>query len=158
MVTIVDGSTVTEVEGEATATTVLLSPHALEATTGWDLRPEGFCRGEVCVPRRPSDGVLVDDQIDLAAFAALLQRPIAYEASAGVAVLADSSEDHAATIAEGTAPPFTLPDLDGNPVGLADFRGQEEAARRLVVVVRVPLGPAGLAGAVRGACSARGSR
>ena len=126
MITIVDGPTVTEVAGEATSTTVLLTPSALESATGWDLRPEGFCRGEVCVPRRPDDGVLVGEQIDLTAFAALLHRPIAYEASAGFAVLADSAADLAAAIAERTAPPFTLPDLDGNPVALADFAGKKK--------------------------------
>src|SRR5690349_6608545 len=111
MVTIVAGSDVTEVEGETTSTTVLLAPDALERATGWDLRADGLCRGDVCVPRRGGDGLLVDDRIDLAAFAAALHRPLAYDPSAGIAVLADAPDDHAAAFDARTAPAWTLPDL-----------------------------------------------
>jgi hypothetical protein len=126
MVTIVDGSDVSRVDGEITTTTVLLSPAALEKATGWDLEPEGLCRGEVCVPRRDGDGVLVDDKIDLAAFAALLRRPLAYDAHAGIAVLADAPEDHAAAFDARVAAAWTLPDLDGNPVSSSDFAGRKK--------------------------------
>jgi hypothetical protein len=105
---------------------VLLSPAALEQATGWDLKPEGLCRGEVCVPRRDDDGVLVDDKIDLAAFAALLQRPLAYDADAGIAVLADAPEAHAAAFDARVAPTWTLPDLDGNPASSSDFVGRKK--------------------------------
>jgi len=126
MVTIVAGSGVSHVEAETTTTTVLLSPAALEKATGWDLKPEGLCRGEVCVPRRDGDGVLVDDQIDLAAFAALMQRPLAYDADAGIAVLADAPASHAAAFDARLAPAWTLPDLDGNPVSSSDFVGRKK--------------------------------
>ena len=126
MVTIVAGSGVSHVEAETTTTTVLLSPAALEKATGWDLMPEGLCRGEVCVPRRDGDGVLVDDQIDLAAFAALMQRPLAYDADAGIAVLADAPASHAAAFDARLAPAWTLPDLDGNPVSSSDFVGRKK--------------------------------
>ena len=57
------------------------------------------------MPRRDGDALVVDDRIDLAAFAALLQRPFAYDASAGMAVLADAPQDHAAGYDARTAPP-----------------------------------------------------
>jgi len=55
-----------------------------------------------------------------------LRRPVAFEPAAAIAVLADAPEDLAAAIAEGTAPAFTLPDLDGKPVSLADFAGKKK--------------------------------
>src|SRR5580765_3022339 len=125
MVTIVDGPDVSRVEGDASATTVLLAPDALEAATGWDLRSEGLCRGDVCVPRRDGDGLVVDDKIDLAAFAALLQRPLAYDADAAIAVLADAPDDYAAAFDARVAPAWTLPDLDGNLVSSSDFAGRK---------------------------------
>jgi len=126
MVTIVDGPDVSEVDGDTTSTTVLLAPDALEAATGWDIRPEGLCRGDVCVPRRNGDGLVVDDKIDLAAFAALLQRPLAYDAGAAIAVLADAPEDHAAAFDARVAPAWTLPDLDGNPLSSSAFVGRKK--------------------------------
>jgi hypothetical protein len=126
MVTIVAGPDVTQVDGDATSTTVLLAPDVLEAATGWDLRTEGLCRGDVCVPRRDGDGLLVDDRIDLAAFASLLHRPLAYDAGAGIAVLADAPDDHAAAFDARVAPAWTLPDLDGTPVSSSAFAGHKK--------------------------------
>ena len=126
MLTIVDGPHVSQVEGEATSTTALLAPDALEAATGWDLRAEGLCHGDVCVPRRDGDGLLVDDRVDLVAFAAVMRRPIAFDAGAGIAVLADAPDDHAAAFDERVAPSWTLPDLDGNPVSSSDFAGRKK--------------------------------
>ena len=123
---VVDRDAANEVDGELTTTSVLLAPEALEAATGWDLRDEGLCRGDLCVPRRSGDGLVVDDRIDLAAFAALLQRPLAFEASAGIAVLADAPADHAAAFDARVAPSWTLPDLDGNPVSSAAFAGRKK--------------------------------
>ena len=126
MVTIVDGPDVSQVDGETTSTTVLLAPDALEMATGWDLRPEGLCRGDVCVPRRDGDGLLVDDRVDLVAFAALMQRPLAYDAGAAIAVLADAPGEHAAAFDARVAPAWTLPDLDGIPVSSSDFAGRKK--------------------------------
>src|SRR6476469_8665511 len=116
MVTIVAGADVTQVDGDTTSDTVLLSPEALEAATGWDVRAEALCRADVCVPRRDGDGLLADHRVDLAAFASLLHRPLAYDAGAQIAVLAEAPDDHAAAFDARTAPAWTLPDLDGNPV------------------------------------------
>ena len=126
MVTIVDGSEVSRVDGDTTTTTVLLSPTALEQATGWDLKPEGLCRGEVCVPRHDGDGLLVDDKIDLAAFAAVMRRPLAYDADAAIAVLADAPDERAAAFDARVAPAWTLPDLDGNPVSSSHFVGRKK--------------------------------
>jgi len=125
-IVVVDRDAANEVDGETTATTVVLTREALESATGWELRAEGLCRGDVCVPRRDGDGLLVDDRIDLAAFAALLHRPLAYDADAGIAVLADAPDDHAAAFDARTAPPWTLPDLDGNAVSSAAFTGRKK--------------------------------
>ena len=126
MVTIVAGPDVTQVDGETTSITMLLAPEALEAATGWDLRAEGLCRGDVCVPRRDGDGLLVDDRVDLAAFAALLHRPLAYDPGVGIAVLADAPADHAAAFDARSAPAWTLPDLDGTPVSSSAFAGRKK--------------------------------
>ena len=125
-IVVVDGPDVSQVDGDLTPTTVLLAPDALEAATGWDLRPEGLCRGDVCVPSRDGDGLLVGGKIDLAAFAARLQRPLAYDAGAAIAVLADAPEQHAAAFDARVAPAWTLPDLDGNLVSSSDFVGRKK--------------------------------
>ena len=56
----------------------------------------------------------------------LVHGELAVEPAAALAVLAESPDDQAGAIAAGQAPPFVLPDLDGNPVALADFVGRKK--------------------------------
>lgn len=125
-VTLVADGVAHHVAGEVRGGSILVTPDALRQATGWELEPEGLCRGDVCVPRTVLGAALVDDLVDVAAFGVALRRPVAVEPAAAIAVLAGSPEELASTIAAGTAPAFTLPDLDGNPVSLADFAGRKK--------------------------------
>ena len=112
------------VEGER----VLITPDALKAGLGWELKPEGLCKGELCVPVRdprslsPSD---IADRIDLEAFAGALGRPFALEASSRVAAIGVAASERASRLATLEAPDFELPDLDGQMHRLSDHRGKK---------------------------------
>jgi peroxiredoxin len=96
-----------------------------EAVSGWDLRPEGLCNGDACVPVReraelePAPGV-----IDLAVAAALLDRPVVVDADAGVVAVGAARADRQRALVDRLAPAFTLPDLDGTPRSLAELQGR----------------------------------
>ena len=122
---VVDGDA-RAVQGETRNGSILVTTDALHEATGWKLEPQGFCRGDVCVPHAVLGDARVGNLVDIVAFGTALHRPVAFEPAAGIAVLAESPEDLAANIAEGVAPAFTLPDLDGNPVSLADFAGKKK--------------------------------
>ncbi len=92
------------------------------ATTGWTVKPEGLCRGEVCTPVRDRDALVTPDGVDLRVFAATLGRPVAIEPDARLAVLGEPSATGPRPL---DAPDFTLPDLDGNPVSLRSFDGRK---------------------------------
>jgi hypothetical protein len=104
---------------------VRLGPEAVRAALGWELKPQGLCRGDACIPVRPVDGLAHDDGVDLAALAALLDRPLALDAEERVAWLGASAAERGARLASLDAPDFTLPDLDGRPHALTDFRGRK---------------------------------
>ena len=88
------------------------------AATGWDIKPEGACKGEVCVPLAPSDG------FDLTATAERLRMAVIRDEAAGLwAIGPESLGDRALVSAE--APELTLSDLDGNPFSLSSLRGQK---------------------------------
>jgi peroxiredoxin len=94
---------------------------ALEAATGWALKPEGMCRGEACVPLAP--GATAGGEVDLAAFARRLGQPVVRDDGGrawafGTRVAADGA-------ASTTAPDFALPDLDGRIHTLAEHRGKK---------------------------------
>lgn len=97
---------------------------ALEETLGWDLQPEGLCRGMVCVPVDQS-ALVRDDGLDLGVLAGALQRPLVTDEKHAVAVLGASHHERGEALASLEAPDFTLPDLDGNLHSLSDQRGKK---------------------------------
>jgi hypothetical protein len=109
------------VEGER----LWLSPADLEAATGWTLRPEGLCRGPVCVPIPPGREAefLRDGAIDVAAFWRHLGRPLAHSADGRAWSLGPAAAERAEALRSLQAPDFTLPDRDGRPHSLAQHRG-----------------------------------
>jgi len=123
--TIVDHDRVTVVHATRDDDTLLVEADDLARATGWALKPEGLCRDDVCVPVRDRSALASERGVDVRAFAAALGRPVALEPAASMAVLGEGSDAVGAQLASLTAPPFTLPDLDGNPVSLADFAGRK---------------------------------
>jgi hypothetical protein len=104
---------------------VHLEPAVLEASLGWVLKPEGLCRGEVCVPVRDRDALVKDAGIDLAGLAVALGQPLAVDLAERAAALGTSAGVRAMALDSGEAPEFTLPDLDGNFHSLSDHRGKK---------------------------------
>ncbi len=93
-----------------------------DAATGWTLKPQGACRGEVCVPL-PADAVR-DREVDVATVAERLGMPLVEDAEAGLWALGpETLSGHALPSAE--APDLVLPDLDGNEFHLSSLRGQK---------------------------------
>lgn len=91
---------------------LLVSADDLTAATGWTLKPEGFCRGDVCVPTTLGG----DGWLDVAEFASAVGRVSAVDAAEGMAVIGGSRVRETTT----DAPDATVFDLDGNPVQLKD--------------------------------------
>jgi hypothetical protein len=123
--TLIDRDAVHEVSATFSEGGVRLAPAVLEASLGWTLKPEGLCRGEVCVPVRDRDALLKDGDIDLEAFAGVLGLPLALDVDERAAALGTPSRDRAAALDSGEAPDFTLPDLDGKLHSLSDHRGKK---------------------------------
>lgn len=112
---------------EASSTTLWCPARDAEAATGWVAKPEGLCRGPVCVPlpagreREFADG----GRVDLAALWRHLGRPAVHSDRGHVWVLAQSARDRAAALASLEAPDFALPDSTGRMHRLSDHRGKK---------------------------------
>ena len=91
-----------------------------EAQTGWVFKPEGACKGDVCIPL-PSPP---EETLDVVALAGQMGLPVATDDAHGlIAIGPESIGSRALTSAR--APELTLPDLDGNPFSLSDLEGQK---------------------------------
>ena len=107
---------------------ILIAPDALTSELGWELKPEGLCKGEICVPVRERGALLPDagdGRVDLTAFALALGRPLAVDVDARVAALGVAASERASQLATLRAPDFELPDLSGKLHRLSDHRGKK---------------------------------
>lgn len=94
---------------------------SFEQGTGWALRPEGACRGELCVPL--PDGALRGEDVDVDRVAAQLGMPIVRHSGALASLGPATTGGNA--LATAQAPELILPDLEGHDFDLASLRGQK---------------------------------
>jgi peroxiredoxin len=113
------------VTGRVDGDRVLLDPGSLEATTGWVLKAEGLCRGDVCVPVRDREALVVDGAIDVAAFAAALGCPAVVDAAEGVVAVGAPVAERVEAMESLDAPDFELPRLTGEPFRLSSTSGRK---------------------------------
>jgi hypothetical protein len=105
-----------------------LSLEELEAGSGWAHKPQGLCLGERCVPLTPArrDELFGSDgRFDLAAFARYLGQPVVRDPASGTWAFGEAPEVRRSALQTLDAPDFTLPDLDGTPHSLSEFRGKK---------------------------------
>lgn len=105
-------------------TTREISAEEFAAGTGWDIKPEGACKGEVCVPL--PDGYSAVNAADRLGMAV-----VENEAAGLLAFGPESLNGRALVTAQ--APDVVLPDLDGNEFHLSSLRG-----KKVVVVAWAP--------------------
>jgi len=120
--TLIDDDRVLELPVTETGGRVLLSNEALRETLGFELRPEGLCRGAHCIPLPDREALTTPGGIDLEALADALGRPLVLDSEEGIAVLGTAALDRAAALAGLEAPEFTLPDLEGRLHSLSEQR------------------------------------
>lgn len=89
--------------------------------TGWELKPEGLCRGDVCVPFRSDD----PSGIDLEQVAARLGMPLLHERTHGLWALGPQAEPGGRFLTDARFPDITLPDLEGQPFSFSSLRGRK---------------------------------
>jgi len=105
---------------------VLVAPDDVDEALGWTLKPEGLCRGDVCVPVADRASLVVGESVDLVSVAKALGRAIVLDTDARIMAVALSSEERRRALKDLRAPDFTLPDLEGTEHSLAEWRGRKK--------------------------------
>jgi hypothetical protein len=96
---------------------------AFEQATGWAVKPEGACQGDVCVPL-PPEARIDGGRIRLDVVAERLGAPLVRDEERQVWSLGPATvSGRALTSAE--APELELPDLDGNVFKLSSLHGKK---------------------------------
>lgn len=103
----------------------------LEGATGWEIKPEGVCRGEVCVPLigEQATTLLAEREgatwLDVAGFAGYVGQTFAQDDATSTWYFGPGPEERRGQLAMLDAPDFELPDLEGRMHKLSDHRGKK---------------------------------
>jgi hypothetical protein len=96
-----------------------VAPDELERRTGWEIKPEGACKGDRCVPLGERAGGLLDARV----LSERLGMALVHDERHGLWALGPEAGGRALTSA--VLPELTLPDRHGNPFALSSLRGQK---------------------------------
>jgi len=100
-----------------------VSRAAFEAGTGWELKPEGACKGELCIPlSAPPSGDAAN--VDALALAEQMGLPVVHDADHNLWAIGPDSHGSRA-LATAVAPNLTLPTIDGDTFELDSLRGSK---------------------------------
>ena len=105
--------------------TLTVDPASFATRTGWDPKPQGLCRGEVCVPA--PGALLPDGSLDVRVAADRLGMPLVHDEAHGVWALGPATGGRA--LATAVAPDPILRTRDGDAFQLSSLRG-----RRVIMV------------------------
>lgn len=104
-----------------------LSVESLHSATGWQLKSEGLCKDDACVPLSADrrETLVEGEAVNASGLWRALDRPVLHDASRSTWMLGEGAADRARKLESLEAPDFTLPDIEGKLHSLSDFRGQK---------------------------------
>src|SRR5215470_16572640 len=102
-------------------TSLEVDSKSFQARTGWALKPEGACKGDICVPL--PENTARSGTFDARVISERLGMPLVEDAETKVWCLGPEAMGHALTAAQ--APELVLPDWQGKPFRLSSLRGQK---------------------------------
>lgn len=127
MIQLVSASKTTHVPADPGTDALWITAGELHDATGWQVKPEGLCKDDACVPLAPSlrEQWIDGDRVEAAGLWRSLDRPVLHDAAGTTWTLGEGAEDRARQLASLEAPDFTLADLDGQLHSLSDHRGKK---------------------------------
>ncbi len=110
-----------------TSGSLLVRPDDLPAINGFELKPEGACYNDLCIPLAANMLVEADGRewFNLTAFADLLEQPWVADTQARVWSFAEMPTKRESTMVNAMAPDFEVTDRQGNVVRMADLKGKK---------------------------------
>ncbi len=102
-------------------TSLTADPETFHTATGWEAKPEGMCRGDVCVP--VANALTSEGLLDVKSTAAALAMPIVQDVKNARWAVGPSTLNGRA-LPSATLPNLILEDRNGNPFRLDALHGR----------------------------------
>lgn len=113
------------------ATDLWIRPVDLPAVNGFELKPEGACFEDICVPVKQSEDSSIfvsragQHWFNVTELADRLRQPYVVDYGTGTWSFGAIPVSRQRFTQQGIAPDFTLQDWHGNSVSLSDFKGKK---------------------------------
>ncbi len=106
---------------------LLIRPEDLGRINGFELKPEGACYADMCIPVNNKLLPELDGRqwFDLTAFADLLGQPYVFDREARVWSFAEIPAKRENMMQDALAPAFEVTDRQGKVIRMADFKGKK---------------------------------
>jgi len=106
---------------------LLIKPEDLTRINGFELKPQGACYEDVCVPVGKDVLVEQDGEVwfDLTAFADLIGQPYVADVAARVWSFAEIPAKRESMMVDAMAPDFEVKDRQGKVIRMADLKGKK---------------------------------
>lgn len=124
-------SEATPASARTEGTSLWLRSDELLASTGWELKPEGVCREDICIPlpdERASQLLAQRDGaawLDVAGFASYAGQTFAHDAATDTWYFGPGPEEQRGRFERLDAPDFELTDMEGLSHRLSHHRGKK---------------------------------
>jgi hypothetical protein len=105
------------------AATLWIRKRDLPRVNGFELKPQGACRADLCIPIPKT--MMRGEYVNLTAFAKKAGQPVVAEPGARVWSFGEMRALGGGVSSSRIAPDFEVPDRLGHPVHLAGFRGKK---------------------------------
>lgn len=106
---------------------LLINPEDLNLVNGFELKPEGACYKDMCIPM--NDDLLVEQDgrqwFNLSAFADLLGQSYVVDKEAGVWSFAEIPARRESMMIDAMAPEFEITDRQGKVIRMTDLKGKK---------------------------------
>tara|TARA_B100001113_G_C20939855_1_gene548205 strand:+ start:148 stop:564 length:417 start_codon:yes stop_codon:yes gene_type:complete len=102
-----------------------LASEEIERVLGWELKIEGLCKGDSCIPLGDNINSDSEGAYNLSQIADLVGRPTLTDEAAGIVAIGQPYNVRSAALTQRIAPDFSLPDISGVDRALSDWAGKK---------------------------------
>ena len=110
-------------------TDLWVTPEDLTRISGFELKPQGACLEDICIPTPPDSGLVVtrkgQDWFNVTGLAHKLNQAFTADLDKGVWSFGEIPATLSGQLHSAKAPDFSLTDRKGKTVSLSDFRGKK---------------------------------
>ncbi len=116
---------VTTLEGSWIDDEPYIASADVQKVLGWEVKPEGLCKGETCIPVAGKVDFKDEHTLNLKDAAALVGQPSLSSAEEKIITIGQPHAVRSKALKDRIAPDFTLPNISGTDQALSDWSGKK---------------------------------